>query len=89
MNFRQEKTNEKFSARMNDELTFELTPAQAAAVRAYVARCEREFLRSLREDTSLKAYWLTDWNVAKVDSQTVIVRGEVRALSEFDPAVPR
>lgn len=33
-----------------DELTFDFTLEQAAAIRAYVARCEREFLRSLRAE---------------------------------------
>lgn len=53
---------------MTDELTFEFTPAQAAAIRAYVARCEREFLQSLREDHASKAFvqWLNDGNVANV-----------------------
>jgi hypothetical protein len=63
---------------MIDELTFEFTPAQSAAIRAYVARCEREFLQSLREDVR----------------QGAQVRGEARALSEFDslaliPSPPR
>jgi hypothetical protein len=36
-----------------DELTFDFTPAQAQAIRAYVSRCEREFLRSLTEKIAM------------------------------------
>lgn len=52
-----------------DELTLEFTPSQATAIRAYVARCEREFLQLLRQDHAIKAFmqWLNDGNVATVD----------------------
>jgi hypothetical protein len=36
-----------------DELTFEFTPDQARAIRAYVSRRERELLRSLTEKIAM------------------------------------
>jgi hypothetical protein len=50
-----------------DELTFDFTPAQAQAIRAYVARCEREFLRSLRASDRR---WMTEQKPAPRDVTT-------------------
>jgi len=55
-----------------DELTFEFTPAQARAVRAYVERREQELLVKLA-DQARRGHF-----------DAVTVRGEMRALSEFD-----